>query len=181
MSSTKGKLCTQTIRFQPVDAYDRNRLRSPVVPVQNMLLRQVTFPCELHRGDHVAEFWSNQLVQGQWFDALLLLKPATNDGLLLLDDSTDESFLALCRKLVGRAFQVTGGAAVLFTDPYKRTPVIRISAVHIETRRATYSGNYGPHVVRDSNAEPTDSGGDFDPGRRWGFSICSSRRVAVLA
>jgi hypothetical protein len=65
----------------------------------------------------------------------------------LVDDATDASFLAMCQKMVGRAFRATGGIAVRFTDATGR-PVIRLTVVGIYSYlRRFYDNNDGPHVL----------------------------------
>lgn len=145
---SNATLCQQGYAFRPIAQYEPDRLRgSERSTLQNFLLRQFNFPSEIWRGEHFIEIWSSQIDKALWSEALGLLEVETRTGSFLLDDSTNESFLAMCQKVIGKAFRATGGSAVLFTDGGNR-PIIRLHVVCIDnSTRSLYNDNEGPHIL----------------------------------
>lgn len=150
---TKATQCQRSSHYPFLFPYDADRIEGwERHNLQNFLLRQFNFPTIIQAGDHVAEYWSHEADRARWCAALEKIQDRHILGSkFLLDDSTDDSFLAMCQKMVGRDFKATGGIAVRFTSPERR-PVIRLTVVGIYfTGRTLYNGNEGAHVVRPAN------------------------------
>jgi len=135
-----------------VNPHDRDKLFLPPPDRnQNVLLRQLKFPSEICKGDFFMEFWTHQMDPGLLVELMTTLK-SKSDPLtrLFFSESTDESFLEVCQRLVGRRFQATGGMAVSFiTTGSEFEPTVRITVVGMATHRCTYSSvNHGPHVLK---------------------------------
>lgn len=146
--------CSRT--FPSVYRYDNERVWGPQRDsLHNFLVRQCSFPSEIRRGEHVAEFWPHLIDPLLWMEAVDKLKSKNGNGMLLLDDTTDASFLAMCQKLVGKEFKVTGGIAVAFPGFGRRKNIFRLTVVGLYREgRKLYNDNDGPHVLHEDDAEP---------------------------
>lgn len=113
-----------------------------------MLLRQYNFPSSTWAGDRVAEFWSDQIGLEPWRKAVAALRERGHQGMCVIDDATDRSFLQMAQSLVGKDFKATGAIAVGFTNPATSRLLVRLTVVGVyKGHRELYNGNTGPHVA----------------------------------
>ncbi len=149
-----------TKRFAKVEAFHPERLtQGDPYSLQNILLKQVNFPSEIRKGEHLAEFWADKLAPEVWVRAFSKLNGHADHPALWIPNTTPESFLAMAQSLVGKKFKVTGAAIIRYTDSLNTKPILRIIAVGIPESRRSYNNNDGPHI--DHEHRFVNQVGDF--------------------